>query len=418
MAHVLWLMVLLKFVTPSLVQFSLPRADISRVPSTKDVDSDSQPSVPTESSPIEIPADRRISGIADSNEAVVDQGQGGRVEVLPSESAAPVAQPAGSWWNTVRTPGYLVVPWLAGAAAWWTVVGLGCARFRRLIRSARPAPPELVERLRQVAAKLGLGRVPMAWLLPARVPPMLWVPLAGPPRLVLPEELWGQLDPAQQDAVLAHELAHLKRRDHWVRRLEAAVLGLYWWDPVAWWARRELERAEEECCDAWVVWALPAAAGAYAEALVATTAYLSGLRRPLPLGASGAGSLVSLKRRLSMIVSHPMSVSVARTSPRMLLVLGVLLLPFLPGLAVGHPPGESARAFGGRVIAYVSKRLQRQSLRHWARGSQRRLLHSKTRAETNRMLRSSFGSSSRSAGRSGNSSTSPKSHLWRLRAWT
>ena len=55
----------------------------------------------------------------------------------------------------------------------------------------------------------------------------------------------------EQDAVLAHELAHLKRRDHWVRRLEAIVLGLYWWYPGAWWARRQLERAEEECCDAW-----------------------------------------------------------------------------------------------------------------------------------------------------------------------
>ena len=57
----------------------------------------------------------------------------------------------------------------------------------------------------------------------------------------------------QRDAVLIHELAHLKRRDHWVRRLEAVVLGLDWWNPVAWWARREIEKAEEECCNAWIV---------------------------------------------------------------------------------------------------------------------------------------------------------------------
>ena len=143
---------------------------------------------------------------------------------------------------------------------------------------------------------------------------MIWVPLAGPSQLVLPEELWGLLDATQQDAILAHELAHLKRRDHWVRRLEALACGLYWWDPVAWWARREVERAEERCCDAWVLWALPNAAGAYAEALVMTTAYLSSLRQPLPLGASGVGRLTPLTGRLEMILSDPRKSRSNRTS--------------------------------------------------------------------------------------------------------
>jgi len=42
------------------------------------------------------------------------------------------------------------------------------------------------------------------------------------------------------------------------RRLELAALGLYWWHPAAWWARRELREAEEQRCDAGVVAALPA----------------------------------------------------------------------------------------------------------------------------------------------------------------
>ncbi len=173
---------------------------------------------------------------------------------------------------------------------------------------------------------------------------MLWVPPTGPPRLVLPEGLWDRLDEVQRDAVLVHELAHLKRRDHWVRRLEAAVLGLYWWDPVAWWARREVERSEEECCDAWVIWALPAAAGAYAEALLSTAAYVSGHWRVRPLGASGVGRLVSLKRRLNMIVCDSVTGSVVRTTPRALLVLGVLSLPLLPGMRQAERPGNSAQA--------------------------------------------------------------------------
>jgi RND family efflux transporter MFP subunit len=207
-----------------------------------------------------------------------------------------------------------------------------------MIRSARPAPAELRERIGRVAERLGLRNIPVACLLPVRISPLIWVPLAGPPHQALPEELWGLLDATQQDAILAHELAHLKRRDHWVRRLEALACGLYWWDPVAWWARREVERAEERCCDALVLSALPTAAVAYAEALVMTAAHLSGLRRPFPLGASGAGRLGPFTERLEMILSDPTTVSAKWTVPWALFAVGALSLPFLPTPTWGGNP--------------------------------------------------------------------------------
>ena len=101
------------------------------------------------------------------------------------------------------------------------------------------------------------------------VSPMLWS--FGPTRrLLLPAELLARLTANQQSTLLAHELAHLRRRDHWVRYLELAVVCLYWWCPLVWWARRQLHEAEEECCDAWVVWALPHLTRDYALALVET----------------------------------------------------------------------------------------------------------------------------------------------------
>jgi hypothetical protein len=247
-------------------------------------------------------------------------------------------------------PGVVLI-WLVGAIAWWSVVVLNCVRFNRLIRSARQAPTELHQRIRRVGELLGLRSIPDACFLPARIPPMVWVPIAGRPRLVLPEELWGRLDIAQEEAVLAHELVHLKRRDHWVRRLEALACGLYWWDPVAWWARREVERAEERCCDAWVLWSLPTAAGAYAEALVMTAVYLSRPRQPLPLGASGVGRLKPLKGRLEMVVSDPSTVPFKRNAPRALLTLGALSLPFLPALAWGGPPFATAQSAAVQVAS-------------------------------------------------------------------
>ena len=178
---------------------------------------------------------------------------------------APLARPgrASVWsWSWQMTA---VVVWLAGVAAWWSAVGLQVYRFRRLIRAARRATEALGTRTSRLAARLGLGQGPSVWLVPAPVPPMIWA-VFGLPRLLLPEDLWNRLDERQQDTVLTHELAHLRRRDHWVRRLEAVVLGLYWWNPVAWWARRQVEQAEEQCCDSWVLWTLPGAAEAYSEA--------------------------------------------------------------------------------------------------------------------------------------------------------
>jgi hypothetical protein len=158
---------------------------------------------------------------------------------------------------------------------------------------------------------------------------MLWA-LFGSPRLLLPASLWERLTPDQRDTLLVHELAHLRRGDHWVRWLELAALALYWWHPVAWWARRQLQEAEEQCCDAWVVWALPDAALAYADALVATVAFLSQPRLLLPLGASGMGRTSQVKRRLTMIVNQTGSRALSWPWLLLVLLLGAALLPWRP----------------------------------------------------------------------------------------
>jgi RND family efflux transporter MFP subunit len=329
--HALWLLVLLKLATPSLVQLPLPWGNVQ--PQENVAKREPERSIEVLARPRSLAPTREVRTSPRKLTGRTNPSSGNDQELaIRSEPIVTTAKP---WpWRQIA-----VALWLFGMTAWWVVIGLSSYRFHRLLRLSRPAPDELCERLAQVAARLGLRRVPMVSLVMARVPPMVWAGLAGAPRLVLPEELWSRFDSAQQDAVMAHELAHLKRRDHWVRRLEAIVLGLYWWNPVAWWARRELERAEEACCDAWVVWALPTAAGAYVEALVATAVYLSGLRLTLPVGASGAGRVLPLTRRLNMILSDQSRSALARNLARAVLVVGVLALPFLPSLAAGRTPG-------------------------------------------------------------------------------
>src|SRR5437773_1721665 len=94
-------------------------------------------------------------------------------------------------------------------------------------------------------------------------------PLCGP----APRRPWRR--PAARATLIAHELAHYRRGDHWVRVFELVVSGIFWWNPVVWWARRQIEIAEEECCDAWVIEQFPDTPRWYAEALLETIDFLS-----------------------------------------------------------------------------------------------------------------------------------------------
>jgi beta-lactamase regulating signal transducer with metallopeptidase domain len=303
--HALWGLVLLKLVTPPLWPVAIPSPAITESHEVPGSDTMAEAVLPT---PL----------AAASGEAAAD------------------VHPAAAWMPSGEALATTV--WLTGSALWWGLATLRLRQFRRLLREAQPAPAEVLAMTGDLARRLGVRRCPQVWMLPAPVSPLL---LAQGNRLylLLPAELWPRFSAEQQRTLLAHELSHLRRRDHWVRRLEFVVLGLYWWLPVAWYARRRLQEAEEECCDALVVAALPDSAAAYAEALLETVSFLSSRPAPLPATASGAGAVPLLKRRLTMIL---------RGDPkRQFSILGwaglfaaVMLFPLWPTQA--DPPTEPA----------------------------------------------------------------------------
>jgi beta-lactamase regulating signal transducer with metallopeptidase domain len=327
--HSLWLLVLLKLVTPPLVRVPLLWSDdipLSPAP----VDTLRGPSRNGEvvrlGSP-DLPADGRPREPSGASPAVAE----GQEAPPPEPPIPPEPEPFPLTWQTTTA-----TVWLGGAALWWLVAVRRTREFNRRLRCARPAPASLRDRAGQLARRLGLRRCPAVYLVPAPVSPLLWA-LGWTPHVLLPAALWERLEPAQRDTLLLHELAHLRRGDHWVRRLELVVLGLYWWHPVAWWARSRLQEAEEQCCDAWVAWALPDEAPAYAAALVETVAFLSEARSALPLGASGGGSARHLKRRLNMILRGTTTRALSPAGLCAVLGLAALLLPLMPTRA---EPGE------------------------------------------------------------------------------
>ena len=80
--------------------------------------------------------------------------------------------------------------------------------------------------------------------------------------------LFKDAAPEFLEMVVAHELAHLRRRDHLVRWVEWAATVLFWWNPVLWLARRGLRENEELCCDALVLSALDTDPNTYANSLL------------------------------------------------------------------------------------------------------------------------------------------------------
>ena len=128
-----------------------------------------------------------------------------------------------------------------GPLGWWGLTAARIIRFQRVLKDVRPVSGEWQSQTDELAGRLRLRRRPAVCLVPGRVPPMLWA-IGGRPRLLVPSELWATMGEDERTSLLLHELAHLKRRDHWVRWLELIVAGLYWWHPVVWWARRACAR--------------------------------------------------------------------------------------------------------------------------------------------------------------------------------
>jgi beta-lactamase regulating signal transducer with metallopeptidase domain len=119
--------------------------------------------------------------------------------------------------------------WLGGILALLLVGALRIERSRRVVRAATAAPPSVERMVDEASRELRLRRPPVTLMVDLAVTPMLWC--GRRVRLVLPRRLWAQLDDVGRRAVICHELAHLRRRDHWVCRAEMIIGWVYWWHP-------------------------------------------------------------------------------------------------------------------------------------------------------------------------------------------
>ncbi|MFN3243829.1 MAG: M56 family metallopeptidase [Planctomycetota bacterium] len=309
-AHLLWTLALVKLLTPPL--FTLPI--------------------------VPLPAEA-ASPTADQLPVHVDAALPAMAEVEPLADAAT--------WSLPGAGTLLVCAWLLGSAVvlCWSLTRV--ATFQRLLRRSRATtPPALTAQLAALSHRFGLRRAPDLYVTTARVTPMVWW-LGGRVQIYLPVEMATQLPDDQLRWILAHELGHVRRGDHLVRWIEWLTCVAFWWNPVTWWARRNLRANEEVCCDALVMRTLQGSRHSYANSLLAAVEFLAMPGPRPPAMASEINSGGFLQKRFEMIVSKTPVKTVPRWLQGTLAACAALLMPL--GVAYAQNPDVEA----------VSERLER-----------------------------------------------------------
>jgi len=237
-------------------------------------------------------------------------------------------------------PRIVAAVWLTGSLAWLFLAIGRTVRFESLLRRTHPADERLTAEVATLARRLGLTRTIQVRITRAAVSPLVWVWFRRA-TILLPERLLASLSQEQRTTLLAHELVHLARRDHWVRWLELAAIALYWWHPVAWWARRNLARAGEQCCDGGVVRLLPELVADYARTLLVATDFCSDSRPALPAGSSGFSQGTHLKRRMKMILASRVSHTIGWPGRLALAAVALVALPLSLRSAAAEPAPQT-----------------------------------------------------------------------------
>jgi GWxTD domain-containing protein len=184
--------------------------------------------------------------------------------------------------------------WLLGAAVFYLRHTISCFSVSALRRrGVCAAPTEWKARLELLSSRLSLTR-PLSLLESCLV--------AAPvvlghfrPVILMPAGLLTGLPAAHIEAILLHELAHIRRYDYLANVCQRLVEGLLFYHPAAWWISHVIREERENCCDDLAV-SVSGSAHRYATALAALEQNRFDGHEPL-LAATG-GSLMKRIRRL------------------------------------------------------------------------------------------------------------------------
>ena len=232
---------------------------------------------------------------------------------------------------------WLVVAWLIGTGAQLLRVFVSWMRLNRIHRHSDPIStmPTLGERLVELETRLDLRR-PIRWLLSKSID----IPIVSGvirPIVVVPTSMMTGMTPEQVDAILLHELAHVRRHDFLVNLFQMLAETLLFFNPAVWWISRQIRIQREYSCDDLASSAF-GDKREYAWALAA----LEQLRATPTLAmAADGGKSGSLFDRVNRLVGAAQpSRRISGFTSVLLTLLTVAVIGVVSTWAVAGPPGE------------------------------------------------------------------------------
>jgi len=255
-------------------------------------------------------------------------------ELLPGAAPVPSTGPALSW------QGLVLLSWAAIGVALLLLLVQRAFFVRDLVADADDASAALQDELNRCRTQIGLrGEVTLKLSALAGSPAACGLIR---PTILIPQSLASRLDSRALQAVLLHELAHVRRGDLWVNLGQTLLQILYFYNPLLWLANALIRRIREQAVDEMVLVAMGEAAPQYPETLV-NIAKLALRKRPtLSLRLIG---VVESKSALTARIKHMLTRPIPKTAKLSLLgmVVVVLAAVVLLPMAKAQPSPDQAR---------------------------------------------------------------------------
>jgi beta-lactamase regulating signal transducer with metallopeptidase domain len=241
-----------------------------------------------------------------------------------------------------RLVSHAAMVWLGGVVVLAFRLLYGWVELKGRTRRSVPIPAAIESLAQRLSRQLGLARI-----VRMRACDSVWQPSVfgiWRPIILLPMSMATGAPPDLLEAVIAHELSHVRRHDLLVNLLQCVIETLLFYHPAVWWVSRRMRAERELCCDELAVRATGRRAE-YAEALVSVSRLAGYMNQPLTAGMRPRGlALISRVRNVLRIPERSSTGRAWLAAPAVvILAISLAAIPYLRAEAEESEPRDRAQ---------------------------------------------------------------------------